>query len=837
MIRKISSAVRGRGFAGPALLGLVALAVVAGPAAGSSYSISYGGSVLATTTVAGEKASLTFSGTAGDRVAMRISNVTMSPYSTTGDYASIKTSNGLTTVLAATAFGRSGLWVEPVTLPSTTSYTIKLDPQSTYIGHATVQIWNVPADASGATTENGAGATLAMSTPGQNGSVTFPGTSGDRVSIKISGVTIGSSPSNSAAVSVKNPDSTNLVPAFTTGISGSFVEPVTLAQTGTYTVKVNPSVWNTGNATVTVYQVPADQSASISVGTQLPLSFSSPGQNATVTVSGLSAGQRMALNISSDTIGSGTAGTNVTIYNGAGVLVATTAVGTAGRFFEPITLPAGGPYTIKLDPQSFNVGSMNLDLYTPPADSSSALGTLTSSGLSTSFSVASSAAGQNGTFTFGGSLNQRVAINFSSVTFGTLISGANVTVKKPDGTTLTPTFNVGTYGYFLDPIALPLAGTYTIKVDPIGANTGSMNINIYQVPNNITQTTTPAANPTPVTVTNTTPGQNMNVAFTGALNQRILIDLTNVTIGSSALSGTQVSLVRPNGTALGSTINVGTNGGYIDTITLPAAGTYTIKINPQGANTGSMTVSVYAVPADSTGAIATNGTASTLTLSVPGQNFTRTFTATANHYYSLDMTGISYGTSLGQGAKVTIYGPSPSTTQLVIGPFNTKVISVGTNGWFMEPIKITTAGTYTVKVDPVGDVTGSGTFQLYDLGTSNIVNAGTIQLNTAAFTPTTTIPGQNATGTYAATSGETDTFSADPGNVCTVQITVLTGTSSYATTNGVNVQNYQLPPGASLPITFPSTATYTFTIDYLNAFGTSSLYDCYGTETLALSNP
>jgi hypothetical protein len=832
MFTSMTSALRARGLARPALAAFVVAAIFAGPASGSSYSISYGGSVTAVTTASGEKATLTFAGTAGDRVSMRISGVTMSPYATTGDYASLKF--GSTVVVPAFAFGRNGTWMEPVTLPSTGTYTILLDPQSTYTGRATVQIWKTPADVTQAATENGGPVTLAMTTPGQNGTVTFPGTSGDRVSLKFSGVTIGTSTTNSAAVTVKNPDASALVPGFNMGTSGSFVEPVTLAQTGTYTIKVDPKTYNAGSATVTVYLVPADQTPSISVGTQLPLTFASPGQNATVTISGLSAGQRMALNISSDTIGTGTAGTNVTIYNGASVLVATAAVGLPGKFFEPITLPAGGPYTVKIDPQGFNVGSMNLDLYGPvPANSSTALGALGSGGLATSFSVGASSAGQNGTFTFTGTLNQRVAINFSSVTIGTLLAGSNVTVTGPNGK-LVPTFAVGTNGYFMDTIALPAAGTYTITVDPTGANTGSMNINVYQVAANTTTATTAAASPTPVTVTNTSPGQNMNVTFTGALNQRIFVDLTNVSIGTSAISGTQVSLIRPNGTALGTTLNVGTNGGYVDAITLPAAGTYTVKINPTGANTGSMTVAVYVVPADSTGAIATNGTTSSLSLTVPGQNFTRTFTAVANHYYSLDMTSIAFGASLGQGAKVTIYGPSPATTQLVIGPFNSKVISVGTAGAFMEPIKITTAGTYTVKVDPVGDYTGSGNFQLYDLGTSNVVNGGAIALNTAAYTPATTMPGQNVTGTYTATLGpnETDTFSADPGNVCTVQITV-----PGATTNGVAVTNYQLPPGASMPITFPTNTAYTFTIDYLNTYNVSTLNDCYGTETLALSNP
>lgn len=816
MIDMVSSALRGGRLARPALLGLLALAVLAGPAAGSSYTIAYGSTVTATTTASGENVTLTFAGAAGDRVSMRLSGVTMSPYATTGDTASIKT--GSTTVVAPFAFGRNGAWMEPVTLPSTGTYTITLNPSSTYTGKATVGLWKVPADASGSTTEGGAPATLAMATPGQNGSATFPGTAGDRVSIRLSGVTIGTSTSNSAAVTVRNPDGTPLTPAFNTGTGGAFVEPVTLAQTGTYTIAVDPKTWNAGSATAAVFQVAPDLSASLSVGTQLPLGFTSPGQNGTVTFSG-TAGQRMAVNVSGVTVGSSiSAGTNITVLNpDATTLTAATAVGTTGKFFEPVTLSQTGTYTIRIDPQGANTGSLKLDLFNPAADST---GTLTLGGAAVPFSVAASAAGQNGTLTFSGTAGQKVALNFSSVTIGSLVAGTNVTVKTPAGTALVPTFAVGTSGGFMDRTTLPATGTYTIVLNPQGANTGSMNMQGFVVPADVAATTTAAASPTPVTLTNTVPGQNMSVTFTGALNQRIFVDLTGDSIGTSATSGAQVSLIRPNSVALGTTINVGTNGGFVDTTALPVAGTYTLKVNPTGANTGSVTVSVYSVPVDSSGAISllTSGGASgsTLALTVPGQNFSRTFTGTAGRYVSLDMSPIAFGASPGFGAQVTI--TSPAGTNLVIGPFNSTTIAVGTNGALMAPVKLPSTGTYTVRVNPVGDAVGSGTFRLFDLGTSPVVAGGALQLNASSLTATTTMPGQSAAVTYMATAGEHDTLSADAGNACTVSVTVP----------GI-VTNYQMPPGATMPITFPATATYTLTLAYAG--------DCYGAETMALSNP
>ena len=810
MLQSIASHARRWRPARLTLLACVLAAALAGPAAGSSYTITYGQSKVVTTTSSSEKAKLTFSGTAGDRVSMRISGVTMSPYASTGVNVSIAT--GSTTVTGSSfLMGRNGAFMEPVTLPSTGSYTITLDPQNTYTGSATVQIWKVPADATGSATEGGAGVTISMNTPGQNGSVTFAASSGDRVSIKLSGVSIGTSTLNSATISVLTPASTALVPSFKIGTSAGFVDPVNLTPTGTYTVVVDPRTYFTGSITVSVYAVSADQSASLTVGTQLPLSFasSSPGQNASVTFAGTS-GQHMSLNVSTVTIGSSlTSGTNVTILKpDSTVLTGATAVGTPGKFFEPVTLPATGTYTILVDPQGSNTGSLNLDLYNPPADST---GTLTAGGAGTTFSVASTAAGQNGTFTFNGSLNQRISMNFSNVTIGSLVAGTKVTVKKPDGTTLVSALDVGTIGAFVDTMVLPAGGTYTVKVDPQGANTGSMQINLYTVPANVTGTLTAGSSQT---VTNTVPGQNMSLTFSGSLNQRVFVDLTNVTIGSNALTGTRVTLIRPNGATLGVPVNVGTNGGYIDLTTLPVAGTYTIKIDPQGANTGSIKVWLYPAPADVSGSLSllTSGSQSgtTVTTTVPGQNISETFSGTLNHSISLDISSVSIGSSPGFGATVTIY--KPDGTILVSG------FGVGTDGKFMEPVKLPVTGTYKIKIDPVGDNTGSATLKLFDVPAD--VNAGTLVKDAASLTSTTVVPGQNATATFAGTAGDADTFSVDGANTCSVQVTMTSGSNTV-------ISNFQMPAGASDNIVLPVTGTYTVKVDYLG--------NCYGAETFALS--
>ncbi len=585
MLHSLRHAVGSRRLRRPTLLAACAgaLAILAGPATASSYTILTNGTPLqVTTTTGGENANLTFAGTAGNRISIRISGVTMSPKPNTGIKVSILKPDG-STLVSPFDVGSSGTFMEPVSTPVTGSYKLILDGQSTYKGKATVTIWTVANDANGAsTTPGGAAVPLSMPTPGTNGSFQFAGTSGQRVSLKLSGVTITGNALNSARVSVLKPDNSVLIANTNFGSSGAFLEPVTLPTTGNYTVKLDPRQWYFGSATATVYNVAADQAGTITAGTPLALTFAAgnPGQNATETFSG-TAGQKVSLNLTANTIGANTiSGTKVSIVAGSTTVVAATDVGTNGKFIEPVTLPSTATYTIKVDPQGANTGGITLNLANFGSDTT---GTITANGSSTV--VTSTAAGQNGTLTFTGSVNQRIALNLST-NFGTMFSGARVWVKSPTNTNVVGPIVVGTNGSFVEPVTLTAAGTYTVKVDPDGANTGNVTLNLYTVPNDASSAIT--AGGAGVALANTVPGQNMKFTFTATAGQKVSIKLNPVTIGSNAVSGTTVTLLKGT-TTVGIPVGVGTNGGYIDVTTLATAGTYTIKVDPQGVNTGSLT--------------------------------------------------------------------------------------------------------------------------------------------------------------------------------------------------------------------------------------------------------
>jgi hypothetical protein len=129
--------------------------------------------------------------------------------------------------------------------------------------------------------------------------------------------------------------------------------------------------------------------------------------------------------------------------------------------------------------------------------------------------------------------------------------------------------HVGTEGAAIDIRSLPAAGTYTILIDPPQAHTGGMTL---------------AANTTggigvggpPVTVVFTSPGQDARLAFEGYEGQVVNLSTSDVSV-----PGSQISILNPDGTVLISTLT-----GGIHNQVLPATGTYTILIDPEGAGTG-----------------------------------------------------------------------------------------------------------------------------------------------------------------------------------------------------------------------------------------------------------
>jgi hypothetical protein len=245
---------------------------------------------------------------------------------------------------------------------------------------------------------------------------------------------------------------------------------------------------------------------------------------------------------------------------------------------------------------------------------------------------------------------------------------------------------VGTGGGGFEPAStLPTTGTYTIVVDPSGIYTGNITLTLMSY---LTGTLNLDGTATMSTIA--TVGQNALYTFSGTAGQWVSFGFTAVTISSA-----NVTLYKPDGTYLTAT-SVGTGGGFLDlSAALPTTGTYTLAVNPSGAYTGNMTITLSS---EVTGSVTINAAATPITLSRAGQNARYTFAGTASQQVTVKITGNTLG-------SVTVYLYTPSGS-----------IQTGTSGagasFNLTSVTLATTGTYTITLNPTTTATGNLNLQV-----------------------------------------------------------------------------------------------------------------------------
>ena len=145
-----------------------------------------------------------------------------------------------------TSYLSAGTWTDIISLPLSGTYTIYLNPQSKATGSITLQLYAVPADASGSITIGGPAVTVTTTVPGQNASLTFSGTAGQQATVHATGNTMGCE-----TTSLLKPDGSALTSVFSCSASSNLVTQ-TLPTTGSYSISVNPSGINFGSISLTI---------------------------------------------------------------------------------------------------------------------------------------------------------------------------------------------------------------------------------------------------------------------------------------------------------------------------------------------------------------------------------------------------------------------------------------------------------------------------------------------------------------------------------------------------------------------------------------------------------
>ena len=95
------------------------------------------------------------------------------------------------------------------------------------------------------------------------------------------------------------------------------------------------------------------------------------------------------------------------------------------------------------------------------------------------------------------------------------------------------------------------------------------------------------------------------------------------------------------------------SGGFLDTHTLPATGTYTIVIDPSGGSPVTMTLTAYSVPPDASASTTPGAAAASIPITVPGQNGLVSFTGVAGERVSFRLT-------TAMSVRFTVSKPDPA---------------------------------------------------------------------------------------------------------------------------------------------------------------------------------
>ena len=540
------------------------------------------------------------------------------------------------------------------------------------------------------------------------------------------------------------------------------------------------------------YVIPGGYS---SANTGAITSVSAYGQSATVTASNSNdgyivkfsgtAGDRVSVNVLES--GSNMTLANAQVFNPNGsVLFGPVGTQTitvnnpynAGYLLGPFVLPMTGIYSVLIAPENGSTGSAQISVYKVPPDQT---GTLVSG---TTKAVALQTPGQKASFTFMANANDRALFTLGGPT--QTYSEGLLGIYNPDGTVLDATGALspfptnGLSDSFGGSILLPQTGTYTVVVVPYQSYLYTGSLSFLHFPGAGTPNITLGG-----TAVTTAPIDALHATFlffTGTTGHRVSFVSSNNSVGYITFF-----LQNPDGTQNG--LSTFVNSSFTGPFSLPQTGTYTMVLYAYiSGNTGTASINAYDIPADPSTLVTLGGSAVTETASVPGQGVDFTFAGTSGQRASFNFTNLTLGYS-----AVTIKNPDGTT---LAAP---QIVPPST---FVGPYNLTQTGTYKIVVTPNSastGATGSATIQGYNVPADP---TGTIVINGAGITKTTTVPGQGVDLTFSGTAAQQIHFNYSGNTIGYLTFTVFNP-------NGSQLNSSTVPPGSGSTGSFTLSATGT----------------------------
>ncbi len=405
---------------------------------------------------------------------------------------------------------------------------------------------------------------VATTLAGSEGFLTFEATLGMRVS-----AVTGFTGSGCERYAIINPSGAVVQNVLECG-AAQFFEPFTVTESGTWSLRVDPDTFVVGPFTATVYEVPAEgETVSAFDAVRRTASVAIPGATHAFLLDGV-AGQRVSINTTFV----------ATTYSGcwtykllapSGAVARAPQLACGGHFTDVVTLAETGTFRWVADGSTWATADVSTTAYLLPNDpvvAGAINGGATALALTTP--------GLNGTVTFVGGAGDAISVVFTNA-FGC----TNYGLFAPSGASLVSDYSCGTP--FFDKTVLSDNGTYTITVDPGSTATGTVSVNVREVPPDLTATLTIGALPTPFVVT--VPGQNLAPTFVGTAGLAVSY-VSDVSTGFH-----DYRLLASDGSVVQSLSNK--LGDYTSpAITLPADDIYTLSVNPRGAITPTVNLSV-----------------------------------------------------------------------------------------------------------------------------------------------------------------------------------------------------------------------------------------------------
>jgi YD repeat-containing protein len=302
----------------------------------------------------GRNSRLYFSGNAGQRISLGLSNSTISAV---GCCATSKVwifNPDGTTLLENFGFFQRGGGTPTLQLPATGTYLIIVEPYDNMLGSVTLTLTQELAPP---ISINGAPVVLS-NRPGQNTRMFFTGSAGQQVTLGVSPTNIGAPGCClTSTTTILNPDGSILWGPMLIFDYGAASPQLQLPASGTYTLLVDPYDAVAGDVAIVLSE---ELQFQIFInGPPLSYNYNRVAQNASYFFSG-SGGAQATVQLTGDI-----PGLSIQLIRPDGIVLAQTSANGSNFNLPTQILPMSGTYRIFIDPGNTNLGNLSVRVTTP----------------------------------------------------------------------------------------------------------------------------------------------------------------------------------------------------------------------------------------------------------------------------------------------------------------------------------------------------------------------------------------------------------------------------------------------------------------------------------------